>query len=76
MPVSTGHGSGAIRMYFYNTMQRTCEEFVYSGIGGNKNRFRNKNDCLKACHKGTRDKMPFVQEPLTNHFISIVPLLI
>ncbi|XP_065054572.1 uncharacterized protein LOC135683288 isoform X1 [Rhopilema esculentum] len=71
MPVATGHGRGAIRMYFYNTMQHTCEDFVYSGIGGNKNKFRNKDDCLKTCHKDipapgeTKESTTFAPDPTT-----------
>ncbi|XP_059828536.1 U-actitoxin-Avd3g-like isoform X1 [Hypanus sabinus] len=35
--------------YYYNTKTRKCERFMYSGCGGNGNRFMQKNDCIIQC---------------------------
>ncbi|EDO26071.1 predicted protein, partial [Nematostella vectensis] len=35
--------------FFYNAAKRLCEPFVYSGMGGNKNNFKDKDACQRAC---------------------------
>uniref|UniRef100_A0A914VMQ5 BPTI/Kunitz inhibitor domain-containing protein n=1 Tax=Plectus sambesii TaxID=2011161 RepID=A0A914VMQ5_9BILA len=36
--------------FFYDTMQRTCKSFVFSGCSGNDNRFETQSDCATFCN--------------------------
>ena len=42
-------GSAQLPRYYYNSKMRTCEQFYYSGKGGNENNFINKVDCEISC---------------------------
>ncbi|HMJ16426.1 MAG TPA: DUF4215 domain-containing protein [Polyangiaceae bacterium] len=35
--------------WLYDREDNTCKQFVYSGCGGNENRFLNRNHCERAC---------------------------
>ena len=35
--------------YSYSPYSGKCERFLYSGCGGNHNRFRSKEDCMSSC---------------------------
>ncbi|KAH6926583.1 hypothetical protein HPB50_019824 [Hyalomma asiaticum] len=37
--------------FFYNTLSKTCEMFVYGGCGGNSNNFHTYDACQKTCKK-------------------------
>ncbi|XP_026742278.1 chymotrypsin inhibitor SCI-III-like [Trichoplusia ni] len=37
-------------VYGYNRNTTKCEEFIYEGCDGNKNRFDNTNECWKTCY--------------------------
>ncbi|XP_067848530.1 hedgehog-interacting protein isoform X2 [Heptranchias perlo] len=43
--------------WFFNVDNRQCEQFLYSGCQGNKNRFSSQEECVKTClprnHQGT-----------------------
>uniref|UniRef100_A0A224YBE6 Pancreatic trypsin inhibitor n=1 Tax=Rhipicephalus zambeziensis TaxID=60191 RepID=A0A224YBE6_9ACAR len=43
--------SGATKqlMYYFNNRSRTCELFLYKGIGGNENKFEKMHDCEVTC---------------------------
>ena len=49
LPVETGTCDDRISQYFFDTESRQCELFMYSGCGGNTNRFSTAADCLHAC---------------------------
>ncbi|XP_078407072.1 inter-alpha-trypsin inhibitor [Cetorhinus maximus] len=44
--------------WFYHPGTDLCQPFVYSGIGGNKNRFQNETYCLMTCSKTYPAKFP------------------
>ncbi|KAK9395081.1 TFPI2: Tissue factor pathway inhibitor, partial [Crotalus adamanteus] len=44
-----GRCSGTYPRFYYNTAIKNCEEFVYSGCGGNENNFLNWFQCRAAC---------------------------
>ncbi|ESO90117.1 hypothetical protein LOTGIDRAFT_123735 [Lottia gigantea] len=35
--------------YAFDSQSQTCVRFIYSGCGGNKNRFTSRNACINAC---------------------------
>ncbi|XP_050740363.1 papilin-like isoform X2 [Eriocheir sinensis] len=45
------HGpcSYKLKRYYYNGETRQCEEFTYSGCGGNKNNFNSLTECWTTC---------------------------
>ena len=48
-PLDIGHGGGRFKRFFFNATLKTCERFIYQGLGGNGNRYESKADCLQAC---------------------------
>ena len=51
-------------MWYYDTQRRRCERFVYSGCGGNGNRFKNQEDCERRCQGvEERPQQPPTQSP-------------
>lgn len=45
-----------IKRYHYNAATNTCEEFKYSGCGGNDNNWVYRNNCVKVCVKKPQPK--------------------
>lgn len=41
-----------IDMWFFNVASKSCEQFQYSGCGGNGNRFSEKTECESYCGRG------------------------
>jgi hypothetical protein len=41
-----------IPSWSFDAESEMCEEFHYSGCGGNKNRFNSQMDCLDKCVRG------------------------
>ena len=54
LPMETGpcYFYKSFPKYYFNSKTGQCEEFLYSGCGGNDNRFSTKQECEKACKKG------------------------
>ncbi|KAK8759642.1 hypothetical protein V5799_002723 [Amblyomma americanum] len=50
-PVDSGPCLAHMLRFFYNTVTKACEQFVYSGCGGNQNNFRTYGACEKKCEK-------------------------
>ncbi|XP_078068254.1 hedgehog-interacting protein isoform X2 [Mustelus asterias] len=52
-----GNCNTPTRRWFFNVDTRQCEQFLYSGCQGNKNRFSSQEECIKTCllrsHQGT-----------------------
>ncbi|XP_058116992.1 papilin [Anopheles ziemanni] len=44
----TGRGEPAV-LFYYNSQQRSCEQFWYSGEGGNANRYGTEEECQRVC---------------------------
>ncbi|XP_019353652.1 tissue factor pathway inhibitor 2 isoform X2 [Alligator mississippiensis] len=53
-PKDEGLCSASITRYYYNSKSKLCEEFSYTGCGGNSNNFVSKTDCYKVCRKGNK----------------------
>ena len=49
LPPEEGSCFGYWVQFFYNSTSEACEEFIYTGCDGNKNRFSSVNDCEKKC---------------------------
>ncbi|KHJ79534.1 Kunitz/Bovine pancreatic trypsin inhibitor domain protein [Oesophagostomum dentatum] len=35
--------------YYYDAYKGTCQTFIYGGCGGNLNRFRTEDECMRRC---------------------------
>ena len=51
LSLESGHCSKHFLRYYFNSKTGQCEEFVYTGCGGNDNRFSTKQKCEQACKK-------------------------
>uniref|UniRef100_A0A6P7FMS6 Inter-alpha-trypsin inhibitor heavy chain H3-like n=1 Tax=Diabrotica virgifera virgifera TaxID=50390 RepID=A0A6P7FMS6_DIAVI len=51
-PPDRGTCSNLNQAWFYDPRSAICQPFVYSGCGGNENRFDSKDDCENACIVG------------------------
>ncbi|KAL3195687.1 hypothetical protein MRX96_001809 [Rhipicephalus microplus] len=49
--VEAGPCQAYMPRFFYNTLTKTCEQFVYGGCGGNANNFPTFDACEKKCKK-------------------------
>jgi len=49
LPSDTGPCDEYIPAYFYDPLSRRCEQFVWTGCGGNANRFTSLSDCEQRC---------------------------
>ena len=45
----TGMGKASIKRFYYNPTTKKCEEFIYGGLGGNKNNFEDETICMETC---------------------------
>uniref|UniRef100_A0A5S6QT64 BPTI/Kunitz inhibitor domain-containing protein n=1 Tax=Trichuris muris TaxID=70415 RepID=A0A5S6QT64_TRIMR len=48
-PLATGYCGGKIGRWYFDTKDRKCKYFYYTGCGGNSNRFLTKRDCEEKC---------------------------
>ncbi|KAH6926582.1 hypothetical protein HPB50_019823 [Hyalomma asiaticum] len=48
-PADAGTCNAYMPRFFYNTLTKTCEQFVYGGCGGNQNNFHTYDACEKKC---------------------------
>jgi len=49
LPSDSGSCDMYVPAYFYDRLSRRCEQFVWSGCGGNANRFTSLSDCEQRC---------------------------
>ncbi|RCN35666.1 Kunitz/Bovine pancreatic trypsin inhibitor domain protein [Ancylostoma caninum] len=49
LPIDKGTCRGSIRKFAYDSTMNQCVPFTWSGCGGNRNRFRTKKMCERAC---------------------------
>ncbi|KAH8356333.1 hypothetical protein KR084_002791, partial [Drosophila pseudotakahashii] len=61
---SYGTCKRAIKVYGYNMMTNRCSEYLYSGCGGNPNRFATQYECRNTCVVGktTRKEIDYYQD--------------
>ncbi|GBL76652.1 hypothetical protein AVEN_107637-1 [Araneus ventricosus] len=62
-PKDSGPCMALFPRWFYNQQTGQCEEFTYGGCSGNKNNFKTKNDCEKACGNGKKLLLRHVTSP-------------
>ncbi|TST22568.1 Leucine-rich repeat and guanylate kinase domain-containing protein [Bagarius yarrelli] len=48
-PMSEGHCSEYMLLWYFHPSSGACRPFIYSGCGGNRNRFRTKQECQTHC---------------------------
>ncbi|XP_025408017.1 papilin isoform X2 [Sipha flava] len=65
-----GSCSNMTTKYFYDRVNGVCRQFMYSGCGGNENRFGSKKECEQQCYD-TQDlcKLPKLEGPCNGNFI-------
>lgn len=44
-----GTGGAILVRFYYDSTTRTCQQFQYSGLGGNENNFLTLRDCEARC---------------------------
>ncbi|XP_049527513.1 papilin [Dermacentor silvarum] len=50
-PADSGPCDAYMPRFFFNTLTKSCEQFVYGGCGGNANNFRTFEYCQSKCTK-------------------------
>lgn len=68
LQVKAGTCNDDIQRYYYNTLTQKCEEFSYSGCGGNANNFKSILECKKTCF---RIPSTFILHPMNTHTYSV-----
>nr|XP_020634601.1 isoinhibitor K-like [Pogona vitticeps] len=53
LPKQTGRCKARFVKYYYNVKSEKCEEFIYGGCRGNRNRFDTKVKCIQECARNT-----------------------
>ncbi|XP_033232922.1 PI-actitoxin-Afv2a-like [Drosophila pseudoobscura] len=48
-PRAYGYCRGSESRWFYNSTDNNCNSFIYSGCGGNINRFTSRSECHDYC---------------------------
>ncbi|KAL3986336.1 Kunitz/Bovine pancreatic trypsin inhibitor domain family protein [Acanthocheilonema viteae] len=49
LPNAPGNGPYKIPRFYYDARNNACKQFVYTGFGGNNNRFAKHEQCSKKC---------------------------
>ncbi|KAJ7305057.1 hypothetical protein JRQ81_010855 [Phrynocephalus forsythii] len=49
LPLEIGRCKAAFERYYYDTVTRRCEPFIYGGCGGNANNFLTNSECIREC---------------------------
>ncbi|GBN47971.1 hypothetical protein AVEN_10428-1, partial [Araneus ventricosus] len=69
LPVEPGPCNEAHPRWFYDVQTQNCLPFVFGGCGGNKNRFKTSEICLRFCTGITAtppERRPYVFQPATS----------
>ncbi|PSN48881.1 hypothetical protein C0J52_09667 [Blattella germanica] len=56
LPKEEGPCSGNHTRWFFDTQSGTCQEFMYSGCRGNRNKFFSLEDCERTCKEYKEDE--------------------
>ncbi|XP_011062335.1 PREDICTED: papilin [Acromyrmex echinatior] len=56
-PVDSGECSDSITAYYYDAQHQICQAFIYSGCGGNANKFQTEEQCERLCGRFHRQDM-------------------
>ena len=52
MTPEVGRCRGAMRRFYYNSVNDECVTFIYGGCGGNENNFESEDECKSTCKTG------------------------
>ncbi|XP_047994803.1 kappaPI-actitoxin-Avd3e-like [Leguminivora glycinivorella] len=50
LPKEVGNCKGRMKSFYFDITSHKCRLFMYSGCGGNGNRFNSRDECQFACH--------------------------
>ena len=53
-----GDGPSFLHLIHFNHLKDRCEPFIYSGAGGNGNRFENERECIRNCSANAENVYP------------------
>ncbi|XP_042901645.1 papilin isoform X2 [Parasteatoda tepidariorum] len=56
LPQAIGNCYHFRERWYYNSFEKKCQRFYYSGCGGNENNFASYLECEKQCHVSVDDK--------------------
>ncbi|XP_074868085.1 BPTI/Kunitz domain-containing protein-like isoform X2 [Carettochelys insculpta] len=72
LPAETGPCKAFFPHYFYNSLTRRCEIFIYGGCGGNENRFATEEECRRTCGQPVTEicKLPMDSGPCFGYMLS------
>ncbi|KAF4073834.1 hypothetical protein AMELA_G00247940 [Ameiurus melas] len=56
-----GTGSASITRFYYDSTQKNCRQFQYTGSGGNNNNFDSMKACMRVCVKKSKPRRPSSQ---------------
>ena len=48
-PLAVGSGSASLFRWYFHKQGRRCQQFIYTGTGGNSNNFISRELCQRAC---------------------------
>lgn len=48
-PVDVGNCNDSLPSYFFDAATQKCSAFVYTGCGGNANRYNSEEQCERQC---------------------------
>jgi len=54
LPAEAGSCTGSAQRWHYNSEAGSCQQFSYSGCGGNANNFHTMADCKRSCGESER----------------------
>ncbi|KAI1287562.1 Boophilin-H2 [Halotydeus destructor] len=49
LPATPGYCIERVSRWYYNRATDRCQQFIYSGCGGNENNFASQEDCASHC---------------------------
>jgi len=49
LPSDSGSCDAYVSAYYYDPLTRRCQQFVWTGCGGNANRFTTISECEQRC---------------------------
>ena len=50
LPMNAGNCFNAQRAWYFDPRTGQCREFIFTGCGGNENRFRTSGECRQTCN--------------------------
>lgn len=67
LPKETGECRGYFPSWFYDKTLGRCQQFIYGGCAGNKNRFETVEECQNRCVPPTKKAVEPTVEAVTGN---------